>query len=78
MEWVMILGHIGTADGSSFIRLGGTGIVCGIKLEFLPALEVSQTEGKLGAPFAFRVTRRYKRPHYSPLQSKHPSGKTHQ
>ena len=56
---VMSLGHIGTADGSSFIRLGGTGILCGIKLEFLPALEASQTEGQLGEWFVFRVTCRY-------------------
>lgn len=42
------LGHIGTADGSSFVRLGNTGIICGIKLEFLPSLEASETSGKLG------------------------------
>ncbi|KAK8803975.1 hypothetical protein WA171_000068 [Blastocystis sp. BT1] len=40
-------GHIGTADGSSFVRLGNTGIICGIKLEFLPSLEASETSGKL-------------------------------
>ena len=42
------LGHIGSADGSSFVRLGNTGIICGIKLEFLPALEASEKSGNLG------------------------------
>ena len=74
----MTLGHIGTADGSSFIRLGGTGILCGIKLEFLPALEASQTEGQLGASSGSKVTCRYKCPHHPSLQSHHPSGKTDQ
>ena len=41
-------GHIGSADGSSFVRIGTTGIICGLKLEYVDAGVVSQTSGHLG------------------------------
>lgn len=56
------VGHIGTADGSSFVRLGNTGIICGIKLEFLPALEVSEKNGNLGELNSCLLINRHKRP----------------
>ena len=45
-DWT--LGHIGTADGSSLVRIGGTGVICGLKLSFDPAKESSDTKGSLG------------------------------
>ena len=46
VDWT--LGHIGTADGSSLVRIGGTGVICGLKLSFDPAKESSDTKGSLG------------------------------
>ncbi|KAK8833566.1 hypothetical protein WA577_001500 [Blastocystis sp. JDR] len=40
-------GHIGSADGSSFVRIGMTGIICGLKLEYIDAGEITQTSGNL-------------------------------
>lgn len=45
---VSTLGHIGTADGSSLVRIGETGVICGLKLSFEPTKESTDTKGSLG------------------------------
>lgn len=42
------LAHINTANGSCFVRLGNTAVICGIKMEVENQREASITEGDLG------------------------------
>ena len=47
------LAHITTADGSCFVRLGETAVICGLKLEVENQKEANVTQGSLGIFYIF-------------------------
>ena len=48
---LLYLAHITTADGSCFVRLGETAVICGLKLEAVNQKEANVLQGSLGIFF---------------------------